>query len=235
MESKTEGTIEIQIETHSGFGPFILQMSLTEAIAEDFNIAYEQIIDFEKEDEFAFRKAEGDSFSKRLKLPFDVLKGYSDFFQQTVAAYIKLCKGFGSDMAENWKVVFTNAYIATLKNGDYISPRSGGADGLSCISFIHEGDEASNSEVEIILTAPGLKSPFYRNTFVITPELKSMYVFPSCFQISMNTINSNEDFEIRVFEGWMNISEDIQEGWPLLHDADNPKTLDEAMMVEGEE
>ena len=54
MENKAGDKIEIPIETHSGFGPFILQMSLTDAIAEDFNIAYEQIIDFGKEDEFYF-------------------------------------------------------------------------------------------------------------------------------------------------------------------------------------
>ncbi len=235
MENEKNDKIEIPIETHSGFGPFILQMSLTEAIAEDFNIAYEQIIDFEKEDEFSFSKAEKDCFSKRLTLPFDVLKGYSDFFQQTVSAYINIAKGFKCSMFENWKVTFTDAYIATLKSGDYISPRVGSPNGLSCISFIHESGDTSNAEVEIELSLPGTRSPFYRNAFKITPKLKEMYVFPSCFQISMSPVKSNQNFEIRVFEGWMNISDEERNEWPLLHKSDDPKTLDEAMRTEGGE
>tara|TARA_A100001011_G_C14317985_1_gene848899 strand:+ start:2107 stop:2814 length:708 start_codon:yes stop_codon:yes gene_type:complete len=235
MSNESSEKIEIDIETHSGFGPFVLKMSVTEAIAEDFNIAYEQIVDFGKEDEFVFSRAEEDSFSKRLTIPFDVLKGYSDFFQQTVSAYIKLAKGFKCDIFEDWKVVFTNAYVATIKNGDHIPSRSGSANQLSCISFIHESGDTSNSEIEIKLSMPGAKSPFYRDTFKITPKLRDMYVFPSCFQVSMSPVKSSEDFAIRIFEGWMEISEDIQDEWPLLHNAGDAKTLDEIMSVGDEE
>ena len=67
MENETSGKIEIPIHTHVGFGPFILQMIITEDILEDFNISIDQINDFGKQDDFKFSDREDDLLHQRLK------------------------------------------------------------------------------------------------------------------------------------------------------------------------
>jgi len=231
MENKTSDKIEIPIELHTGFGPFIMQMSITEDIKEDFNIIVEQINDFDKQDQFKFIKEEDDAIHQRLIMPFDVLKGYVDFFQQTMSAYLSMARNNGAEVSNSWTVTFDDAYVAICKSGDFIHSRAGIQNQISCFAILSTTDEELLSECEIMLSLAGSGSKFYKSRLKISPKVGDMYVFPSSLNISMKPIKAglvftdsglaDENFEMRFFEGRLSISEKkTDEGWPLLHDGE---------------